>query len=324
MYSDDQEGDSEDMYSEEDSDMGEQEESPDMYSEESEMDQHSMPQDEEGQQESAGQYVLHHGDDQEGDVDEQQDMDLDQGDFDYNPDDYESQSDQLPEEEMQAEAHSEGDLENQTMEGLDGGAEEVATGAPDAEEEPDEFSSSTEDMQGRVDDLMGTPEMQDEEGAEQEEEQPIEIPESENMEPSDEMESQEIPMESDEIQEDGAEVTPEGAQQDPSVEMDAFNQMLSDSGQNVAKMKQQVAASLSAFKEQKDQLVAIQDQVPELYEATLGMLQTMLDLSKAVFGGGEEEADQEIPQDDQQEEASPDIAEGVPDEYMEQEPAPKF
>jgi hypothetical protein len=338
QYSDDQDMTDQDMTDQDmtDQDMGGEDESSEMPSDEMDDSQEfDAPDEYMGYGDHS--YMLHHAD-QGMEEDQDQDQDLDQGDFDYNPDDYQSDSDELPEEEMEAMPEDHGDVsyEDQTMEGMDGGAEEMAGGAPyaDDEEDADEFSSSAEDMQGAVDNVMGSPEDQEESAEAQEEEEPIEIPENENMESADDMESEELPMESDEMGEDEMPQGDDGFDQpeqepaeygsteaDPSVEMDAFNQILSESGQDVEKMKSQVAATLSAFKEQKDALVAIQEQAPELYEATLAMLQTMLDLSKAVFGGAE---DQQQPEDMDQEEPSPDIQENIPMEQVEQEPAPKF
>lgn len=342
---DDEQYQDEDQYSDDqdmtDQDMGEEDQSSEMPSDEMD-DSQEFDAPDEYMGHNSRPYALHHADQgtEEG-QDKYQDQDLDQGDFDYNPDDYQSDSDELPEEEMEAMPEDQGDTsyEDQTMEGMDGGSEEMAGGAPyaDDEENADEFSSSSEGMQDAVDNVIDSPEGQEEEeyAEPEEEEKPIEIPENEDMESDDDMESEELPMESDEM---GEEEMPEGedgfdqpeqepaeygsTEADPSVEMDAFNQILSESGQDVEKMKSQVAATLSAFKEQKDQLVAIQEQAPELYEATLAMLQTMLDLSKAVFGGAED--DQQQPEDMGQEESSPDIQENIPMEQVEQEPAPKF
>jgi len=234
-------------------------------------------------------------------------------DFDYNPEDFSDGDEQDYQDDSQDQYGSESDQES--------------------EENPEnDFSMSAEDMQGAVDNVIESPEEEhgeEEGGQDHQDEEEIEIPDSDKLDSEDD-ETEELPMANDETNPEelpdyaeaqdyeGDESAPESEddQEQSGAEAEALNQMMSDPGQKIVKMKKQVAATLSAFKDQKDQLVAIQQQAPELYEATLGMLQTMLDLSKALFGGPEDQQEQP-----EQEEASPNIEDHLGEE---EESSPKY
>jgi hypothetical protein len=204
------------------------------------------------------------------------------------------------------------DMQDQDQDSMDsqGGGdmeepEDVAGGmmdsAPDSsDEEQDEFSENEESIRNKINDAVGSPE----EGDLGDEE--IELPENENADLDNDQD-------------------PALASADDDMEAEAFNQMNDEAGAHISGMKQQVAEALMAFKAQKDQLEAMQQQAPELYSATLTMLQTMLDLSKALFG----EADQsepEMPQDmEQPQEESPDMSADIPNQEgdVEEEFLPK-
>ena len=110
----------------------------------------------------------------------------------------------------------------------------------------------------------------------------INIPESEEM-----VDDSEDPNQED-LKED---------EQEQSPEFNDLNNMVQDSSsQNGEELKQQCAQVLSVFKEQKQALEGMSEQAPELYQATLGMLQCMIEMSKVLFmDQPNADVDQEIP-----------------------------
>ena len=144
-----------------------------------------------------------------------------------------------------------------------------------------------------------------------EEEQPQEDVEEEDQQG--EVDEDGVPMEFSGVPEDEEEVVEEEVPEEQEADLDetgpqdsddeaqAFHEMLSDeNAELVENMKGQVAQTLDGFKQVKDQLEGIKDQAPELFQATIGMLDTMLELSKLVFGPYSEEGGEEMPQEDEE------------------------
>lgn len=72
-------------------------------------------------------------------------------------------------------------------------------------------------------------------------------------------------------------------------EFKAFQGMVQESSvEDSQGLKQQVAQVLEKFKSQKEQMKAMQQQSPELYEATLAMLHSMIEMSKMLFSADQD------------------------------------
>ncbi len=55
-------------------------------------------------------------------------------------------------------------------------------------------------------------------------------------------------------------------------------------------LRQQVGAALDVFRQQRETLLAMKDQAPELYEANIGLLQALIAMSNLMFGAPQEMA----------------------------------
>ena len=127
-----------------------------------------------------------------------------------------------------------------------------------------------------------------------------EMPEGGAMQPEGEMPTeaqQGLPME----EMPQGEVPPdEAAQEIPQEEMpedqeyDMADDMVNEE-QVAEELREQIATALQGFQAQKEAMMAMQDQAPELYAATLVLLQTLIQMSQLIFGdeeGGEEGQEQ--------------------------------
>lgn len=95
---------------------------------------------------------------------------------------------------------------------------------------------------------------------------------------------------------EGDEETQQSDEEQPS-DFDLLSELLSESG-STEELKERVASILEKFKANRDTVVAMKSQNPELYEPIVLMLKQMVDMAKQLFEPGTEEgSEQSIPED---------------------------
>jgi DNA-directed RNA polymerase subunit M/transcription elongation factor TFIIS len=101
-----------------------------------------------------------------------------------------------------------------------------------------------------------------------------------------------------------------GESQEQPGDLDLLSELLSDAG-STDELKQRIAAILEKFKANRDSIISMKDQNPEMYQSIILMLKQMIDMARHLAPSSPEE---DMPQDEQ----------SVPEEASQEEaPLPK-